>query len=148
MRILVVAITSVPVMLASLSAPALAQTQPTRQSAYATLRTLQSAFATAALSPCRSGFNPTGPCYSGTIYPFYSAIAPEEVPSKPSRREGADSLDESQAKARIEAKDYLNVSELRKDDHGIWRGKATMKNGKAVVVILDLEGNIYSEWIR
>jgi hypothetical protein len=148
MRILVVAITSWPIMLASWSAPALAQTQPTRQSAYATIRTMQSAYATAALSPCRPSFNPAGPCYSGTIYPFYSAIAPEEVPARTNRREGADSLDEAQVKARIEAKDYLNVSELRKDDHGIWRGKATMKNGKAVVVILDLEGNIYSEWIR
>jgi hypothetical protein len=28
----------------------------------------------------------------------------------------------------------------------IWRGKATMEAGSSVAVILDLEGNIYSEW--
>jgi len=47
---------------------------------------------------------------------------------------------------RIESKGYLNVSGLQKDDRGIWRGKATMKEGRSVSVILDLDGNIYSEW--
>jgi hypothetical protein len=59
--------------------------------------------------------------------------------------QGANSLNEEQAKVRIEAKGYLKISGLRKDDRGIWRGKATMKDGRPVTVILDLEGNIYSE---
>jgi hypothetical protein len=153
---------------------ALAQTQRTPPSAYPTMPTFPSAFATAALNPCYSGssrgrsgffndyarsdfyrgfnrrsssFNPTSPCYTGTAFPSYSAIGPEEVPNGPIRRTlpGSDSLNEDQAKSRIEAKGYSNLSGLQKDDRGIWRGRATMKDGRSVAVILDLEGNIYSE---
>jgi len=133
---------------ASMTGPAFAQTQPTRPSAYATAPTMPSAFATAAISPCYSSFNPTSPCYTGTMYPSYSAIAPIEFPNRtnPQALPGADSLNEDQAKLRIEAKGYSDVSGLQKDNHGIWRGKATMKDGRSVAVILDLEGNIYSEW--
>jgi hypothetical protein len=160
---------------ASISLPAFAQTQPTRPSAYATIPTLPSAFPTSPLSPCypsfrreyrfgylnrnRFGyFNPTSPCYSGTIYPSYSAVTPFEFPHGPSLQaalQGASRLNEAQAKLRIEAKGYSNVSGLHKDSHGIWRGEATLKNGKPVEVVLDLQGNIYSKlaprvyiWIR
>ena len=130
-------------------APALAQTQPTRTSAYATPPTMQSAFPTAALSPCYpySSFNPTSSCYTGTRYPSYSAIEPFEFPGPENRTRlpGSASLDEDQAKLLIEAKGYSNVSKLEKDNRGIWRGKATMKDGRSVDVTLDLEGNIYSE---
>jgi len=133
---------------ASMTGPAFAQTQPTRPSAYPTGRTMPSAFATAPLNPCRSSFNPTSPCYTGTQYPSYTAIGPIEFPDKTSRPvvPGADSLGADEAKSRIEAKGYRDVSELQKDDHGIWRGKATMKDGMPVTVVLDLEGNIYSKW--
>jgi len=137
---------------ASVIGPAFGQTQPTRPSAYPTAPTMPSAFATAPINPCiagaRSSYNPTSPCYSGTAYPSYSAIEPFEFPNATNRQAlpGADSLNRDQAKLRIEAKGYLNVSELQKDNHGIWRGKATMKNGRSVAVILDLDGNIYSEW--
>jgi hypothetical protein len=161
---------------ASMTGLAFAQTQPTRRSAYATVPTLPSAFPTAAINPCYwgpsrehysaffgdypliqfndrprhrgSSFNPTSPCYSGTAYPIYSAITPSEFPSSTNRPAvpGADSLNGDQAKSRIEAKGYSNVSQLQKDNHGIWRGKAAMKDGRSVTVILDLEGNIYSEW--
>jgi hypothetical protein len=135
---------------ASMTGAAISQTQPTRPSAYATWPTMHSAFATAALSPCYpyASFNPTSSCYTGTAYPSYSAIEPFEFPNRTNRQAlpGADSLNEGQAKLRIEAKGYSNVSGLQKDNHGIWRGKATMKDGGSVAVILDLEGNIYSEW--
>jgi putative membrane protein len=36
------------------------------------------------------------------------------------------------------------VSALAKDDGGIWRGKA-MKDGKAVDVSLDYEGNVFAQ---
>jgi hypothetical protein len=128
--------------------PAFSQTQPTRQSAYATTPTLPSAFATAALSPCYpyASFNPTSSCYTGTRYASYSALEPFQSPTKTDQEAGpgAASLDETQARLRIEAKGYLNVSGLQKDHHGIWRGRAIMKDGTPVTVILDLEGNIYS----
>jgi hypothetical protein len=155
---------------ASITVPAFAQTQPTRPSAYATFPTMRTAWATAPLSPCypsfrhgrfwnsdftthrRQGyFNPTSPCYSGTIFASYSAVMPFEFPKGRSLHaalEGADSLNEDQAKLRIEARGYLDVAGLQKDSHGIWRGKATMKDGRPVGVTLDLEGNIYSELSR
>jgi hypothetical protein len=136
--------------------PALAQTQPTRPSAYRTFPTMPVAWATAPLNPCNvhghryrlSSFNPTSPCYTGTPYLGYSAIEPFEFPGLANRRAppGSASLDEGQAKLRIEAKGYLDISDLEQDSRGIWRGKATMRNGRLVDVTLDLGGNIYSEW--
>jgi len=103
----------------------------------------------AAASDRRRGyFNPTSPCYSGTIYPAYSAVTPLETPKKPTLRtalsQGANSLDEDQAKQLVEAKGYSKVSGLQKDSRGIWRAAATLKDGRPVKVILDLDGNIYS----
>ncbi len=136
---------------ASIAMPAFAHTQHTRPSALATLPTMHSAWATAPLSPCRSyGLNPTSPCYSGTIYPGYSAATPFEFPKEKSLRvaPSADNLNKDQAKSQIEAKGYRNVSKLEKDRRGIWRGEATTEDGKPVDVVLDLEGNIYSQWSR
>jgi hypothetical protein len=132
---------------ASMTGSAFAQTQPTRPTGYATVPTMPSAYATTAINPCYSSFNPNGSCYTGTIYPSYSAIEPFEFPktTNPQASPGADSLNEDQAKVRIEGKGYLDISGLQKDKHGIWRGKATLKDGRSVAVILDLEGNIYSE---
>lgn len=148
--------TIVAAIVASMTVPALAQTQPTHSSAYPTFPTLSSAWATAPLSPCyvhgrryRSpSFNPTSSCYTGTPYPSYSAIEPFEFPSPTNRPAlpGSASLDEKQARSRIEAKGYLDISDLEQDNRGIWRGYATMKDGKPVEVTLDLEGNIYSEF--
>src|SRR5271168_3681123 len=120
MRTIVVAAISV-----SMIVPALAQTQPTRPSAYPTFPTMRSAWATAPLSPCYgrgrryrwSSFNPTSPCYTGTPYLDYSAIAPFEFPNQTNRAAspGSASLDEDEAKLRIEAKGYLDVSDLEQD---------------------------------
>ena len=54
---------------------------------------------------------------------------------------GANSFTEGQAKSRIEARGFSNVSGLAKDDKGIWRGTA-MQNGKSVKVSLDFQGNV------
>ena len=54
---------------------------------------------------------------------------------------GANSFTEGQAKARIESRGYGNVTDLSKDTNGFWRGKA-MKDGKAVNVTLDYQGNV------
>ena len=54
---------------------------------------------------------------------------------------GANSFTEGQAKSRIESRGYSNVTGLKKDDSGVWRGKA-MKDGKSVDVSLDFQGNV------
>ena len=54
---------------------------------------------------------------------------------------GANSFTEAQAKARIEAQGYTNVSALKKDDTGVWRGSA-VQNGKTVKVSVDFQGNV------
>jgi hypothetical protein len=56
---------------------------------------------------------------------------------------GANSFTEGQAKSRLESNGFSNVGELKKDDNGVWRGKA-MKNGKSVDVSLDFQGNVVS----
>jgi opacity protein-like surface antigen len=57
---------------------------------------------------------------------------------------GANSFTEGQAKSRIESDGFSNVTDLRKDDNGIWRGKA-QKGGKSVNVSLDFKGNVLSQ---
>jgi hypothetical protein len=55
--------------------------------------------------------------------------------------EGANSFTEGQAKSRIEAAGFTNVSDLQKDDKGIWRGRA-QRGGQQVSVALDFQGNV------
>jgi hypothetical protein len=50
-------------------------------------------------------------------------------------------ITETQAKARIEAQGFTNVSELKKDAQGMWNAKA-MKDGKAVQLSLDARGQV------
>lgn len=54
---------------------------------------------------------------------------------------GANSFTESQARSRIEKAGFSNVSGLRKDKNGIWRGTAS-KGGATVDVALDFQGNV------
>ncbi len=54
---------------------------------------------------------------------------------------GANSFTEGQAKSRIESRGFNNVTDLKKDDKGVWRGKA-MKDGRSVDVSLDFQGNV------
>ena len=55
---------------------------------------------------------------------------------------GANSFTEKQARRRIAAHGYANVSGLTKDAQSIWRGKAT-KGGAPVSVALDYQGHIF-----
>ena len=55
---------------------------------------------------------------------------------------GANSFTEGEAKSRIEARGFANVTQLRKDEQGIWRGKG-MRNGTMVDVALDFQGNVF-----
>ena len=63
--------------------------------------------------------------------------ATSSAPTTPS----AAAMTETQAKARIEAQGYANVSELKKDTRGMWTAKA-MKDGKSHQVSLDTRGQI------
>lgn len=54
---------------------------------------------------------------------------------------GANSFTETQAKDRILAAGYSNVSGLTKDADGIWRGTAS-EGAKAVKVAVDFKGNV------
>jgi hypothetical protein len=54
---------------------------------------------------------------------------------------GANSFTEGEAKSRIEKAGYTNVTALKKDENGVWRGKAS-KGGTSTDVSLDFEGNV------
>jgi hypothetical protein len=54
---------------------------------------------------------------------------------------GANSFTEGQAKSRIEEAGFTNVSDLKKDDNGVWRGKA-QKAGATSNVSIDFQGNV------
>jgi hypothetical protein len=58
---------------------------------------------------------------------------------------GANSFTEAQAKSRIEAAGYSDISDLVKDKDGIWRGKAFKQDRTLVDVALDYQGNIVSK---
>ncbi len=54
---------------------------------------------------------------------------------------GRNSFTEGEARNRIEKFGYANVSSLKKDTTGVWRGTAT-KTGTTGDVALDYQGNI------
>ena len=51
--------------------------------------------------------------------------APNSPPNPGAPVAGANSFTEGQAKSRIEEKGFKNVSDLKKDDAGVWRGRLT-----------------------
>lgn len=57
---------------------------------------------------------------------------------------GANSFTEGQARSRLEQAGFKDVSDLRKDDQGIWRGKAS-QGGRSVTVGLDYKGNVQAQ---
>jgi hypothetical protein len=54
---------------------------------------------------------------------------------------GRNSFTEGQAQSAIEKAGYTNVSGLKKDDNGVWRGKAS-KGGSSTGVSVDFQGNV------
>jgi hypothetical protein len=57
---------------------------------------------------------------------------------------GSNSFTEMQVRERLESNGFTNVMDLRKDDQGIWRGKA-MRNGAGTPVAVDYRGNIFQQ---
>ncbi len=70
------------------------------------------------------------------------ATAPSNDPNAP--LPGANSFTENQAKERIEKAGLTQVTDLKKDDQGIWRGRA-MLGGKQTAVALDYRGNVVAK---
>ena len=54
---------------------------------------------------------------------------------------GANSFTMAEARRRIEAGGFAQVTALQKDRNGVWRGKA-MRDGAAVKVYCDFQGNV------
>jgi hypothetical protein len=67
--------------------------------------------------------------------------APKADADKNAPLPGANSFTEGQAKSRLEANGFTNVMGLKKDDNGVWKGKATQA-GAEVNVSVDYRGNI------
>ena len=57
---------------------------------------------------------------------------------------GANSFTEAQAKERMEKAGFTQVSNLKKDDQGIWRATG-MHGGKQTNVALDFRGNVVAK---
>ena len=53
-------------------------------------------------------------------------------------------LPKARPKSRIESKGFKNVSHLKKDDTGVWRGQA-MQNDKTMNVSVDFQGNVVAQ---
>lgn len=73
--------------------------------------------------------------------PQNNAVNTSNTPTPASPVQGSNSFTEGEAKSRIEAKGFTNVSNLKKDDSGVWRGQAS-KEGRTVSVSLDYQGNV------
>ncbi len=54
---------------------------------------------------------------------------------------GANSFTEGQARSRMEDAGFTGISDLQKDDQGIWRGRGT-RGGQPVSVMLDYQGTV------
>ena len=88
----------------------------------------------------RSGATSVGPSTEGG----QSAVRVDDgTRTAATPQPGANSFTEGQARSRIEAAGFSNVSDLAKDDQGIWRGRG-MRNGQQVGVALDFTGAVSS----
>jgi hypothetical protein len=132
---------------AVISAPVLAQqtspATPDRNPPAATIQesTRPATPATPAPAPNdRSGATSVGPSTEGG----QSAVRVDEgTRTAATPQPGANSFTEGQARSRMEAAGFSNVTELQKDDQGIWRGRGT-RNGQQTSVALDFTGAVTS----
>ena len=126
--------------------PAYAQTSPTQTSPAAPGRTAPGAATEGATRPGMTA--PAAPdTRSGATTPNTTndsnaaARVDDGTRTATTPAAGANSFTEGQAKSRIEAAGFTNVSDLQKDDQGIWRGRA-QRSGQQVSVALDFQGNV------
>ncbi|TNM60280.1 PepSY domain-containing protein [Aliirhizobium smilacinae] len=72
------------------------------------------------------------------------AVATPDSKNATAPVEGANSFTQDQAKFRIEKAGFSDVKNLMKDDRGVWMA-AGMKDGKAVNIALDYQGNVVAK---
>jgi hypothetical protein len=68
----------------------------------------------------------------------------EKFATSSALEKGSNSFTEGEARRRLESAGVSNVTDLKKDEQGIWRGKA-MHGGKSVSVGLDYKGVMSAE---
>lgn len=142
---------------AAVSMPTLAQLSPATPERNPPTAPIQESTRPAAPAPvpnATSGANTPGANVPGVTVPGNQTglTAPNRnaqgggQPSIPANapQPGANSFTEAQARSRIEAAGFSDVSALHKDDQGIWRGRA-MRNGKQVGVAMDFRGNVSAQ---
>jgi hypothetical protein len=95
----------------------------------------------AALALCAAAFLP-GAAFAQTQGSTPPAVRTDEVPAAGTPQPGSNSFTEGQARSRMEDAGFRDVSDLQKDDQGIWRGRAT-RNGSPSGVALDFQGNVF-----
>jgi len=67
--------------------------------------------------------------------------SPNSPPNPGAPVAGANGFTEGQSKSRIEANGFTNVTGLKKDDAGVWRGRAS-KGSQSMSVSVDFQGNV------
>ena len=92
----------------------------------------------AAIAVATSAFAQNPPAQSG---PNDNAVNSSGQNNSNAPVAGRNSFTEGQAKSKIEGAGFSNVSELKKDDNGVWRGKAS-KGGSSTDVSVDFQGNV------
>jgi hypothetical protein len=126
---------------AAVSAPVLAQTSPAAPDRNPPAATMENSTRPATPAPApsdRSGATTVGPSTESG----QSAVRVDEgTRTAATPQPGANSFTEGQARSRIEAAGFSNVTELQKDDQGIWRGRG-MRNGQQTSVALDFTGAV------
>ena len=76
--------------------------------------------------------------------PGNAAVKSPDVQTTENAASGANSFTEGQARDRIGKAGFTDVSQLTKDEDGLWQGMAK-RDGKSVKVALDYKGNVTSK---
>jgi hypothetical protein len=116
---------------------ALAQTSPT------TPDTRSSTTGTTTAAPDRTRSTDTRPSDRAAASGNNNQAVATTDANAPQPARGANSFTQGEAKSRIEKNGFSGVSDLTKDDNGVWRGKAN-KGGQTTSVWLDYKGNVGS----
>jgi len=104
-----------------------------------TMRPILLGFAAAALSAGVAAAQTTGGAKAASGNDN-QAVATTQADA-PAPAKGSNSFTRGEAVRRLRSHGFAHVSDLRKDDGGVWRGVAS-RNGSQVHVWLDYKGNV------